>query len=560
MPHNPPRVEHSGASLFLSCDFADREKARQIPGARWHATRRAWCVAATPAIARHIRARFPLVEGDDSFRALLSQSEQVAEIQQIRAAEDLEAPPTLRTKPWRHQTRAYHFAKAHAASLNAMVMGTGKSLPIVALASEQQATIILCPARVVSVWPREFAKHCAVPVHVAALTKGDTKRKAKDLTREAAVAAAKGLPFIVVVNYESAWRGADERDGLGYLLLHAQWDLAVLDESHRIKAPGGRQSLFCARLGRAAKKRICLTGTPTPHNPLDIWAQFRFLDHGILGTSFHQFRTHYEITPPSRPGAPAWVAKQVVGYKNLDELTARIQPYVFRVGQEVLDLPEAVHATVTCDLSKDAAIAYTKMATEMIAGIRGGLVTASNAMVKLLRLQQITGGAIKLDDGQVVEIDDAKRALLEDLMEDIGKDESIVVFCRFHHDLDAVHRAAANAGRVSLELSGRVDSLKAWQESPQPMVLAVQIASGGVGVDLTKARYSVFYSLSHSLGEYDQALARCHRPGQTRSVNHIHLVAAGTIDEDIYEALEKRREVVDYVIEKLKGEANERAA
>jgi SNF2 family DNA or RNA helicase len=104
-----------------------------------------------------------------------------------------------------------------------------------------------------------------------------------------------------------------------------------------------------------------------------------------------------------------------------------------------------------------------------------------------------------------------------------------------------------------MELSGRRDDLAAWQEAERPGVLAVQIQAGGLGVDLTRARYSIFYSLSFSLGEYQQALARIHRPGQTRPVAHIHLVARETVDEKIMGALERRAEVVTFVLDELRG-------
>ncbi len=135
-------------------------------------------------------------------------------------------------------------------------------------------------------------------------------------------------------------------------------------------------------------------------------------------------------------------------------------------------------------------------------------------MVKLLRLQQVAGGWVKTDDNQYHRVDSAKQNLLADTLDDIGPNEPVVVFCRFHADLDAVHEAAKSPGFESLELSGRRDELKRWQ-SGDAQVLAVQISAGGVGVDLTRARYSIYYSLSFSLGEYDQALSRVHRPGQT---------------------------------------------
>ncbi len=243
---------------------------------------------------------------------------------------------------------------------------------------------------------------------------------------------------------------------------------------------------------------------------------------------------------------------QVVGYNNLDELNRKFYSVTFACGKDVLDLPPEVHITYNCHLGSEARKVYRSLERDLIAEVQSGEVTAANALVKLLRLQQITGGYVRTDDGQEIQIDSAKMNLLRDVLEDIAPDEPVVVFCRFHRDLDAVNRVADEAGRRSLELSGRIDDLKRWQAGEAP-VLAVQIDSGGVGVDLTRARYSIYYSLGFSLGSYEQSLARIHRPGQTRPVEYIHLLAAGTVDEKVMAALAQRSDVVNSVLQQMKG-------
>jgi SNF2 family DNA or RNA helicase len=211
-----------------------------------------------------------------------------------------------------------------------------------------------------------------------------------------------------------------------------------------------------------------------------------------------------------------------------------------------------MHVTLTCQLGAEARRAYRSLQRNLMAELDAGEVTVANALVKLLRLQQITGGYIRTDDGLDVQIDSAKMNLLRDVLEDIDPHEPVIVFCRFHKDLEAVNRVADETGRRSLELSGRMDELKQWQAGEAP-VLAVQIDSGGVGVDLTRARYSVYYSLGFSLGSYEQSLARIHRPGQTRPVEYIHLIAQDTVDEQVMVALARRADVVNSVLQQMKG-------
>ena len=282
-----------------------------------------------------------------------------------------------------------------------------------------------------------------------------------------------------------------------------------------------------------------------PHSPLDVYAQFRFLSQTIFGPSFAAFRQKYAVMG-------GFQRKQVTGFQCLDELEALMRTITYRVSKDVLDLPPQTHVTYHCELSAEAQRIYRDLEDDFVAEVRDGRITVSNAMVKLLRLQQVAGGWVKTDDGQHHRVDSAKEKLLADTLEDIGSGEPVVVFCRFHADLDAVHEAAKSAGYPSLELSGRRDELKRWQDG-EAQVLAVQISAGGVGVDLTRARYSIYYSLSFSLGEYDQALSRVHRPGQTRPVEHIHLVVRNTVDTKIIRALEKRAEVVEAILAEIKS-------
>jgi SNF2 family DNA or RNA helicase len=92
--------------------------------------------------------------------------------------------------------------------------------------------------------------------------------------------------------------------------------------------------------------------------------------------------------------------------------------------------------------------------------------------------------------------------------------------------------------------------LERWQAG-DAVILGVQIQSGGVGIDLTRAAYAVYYSLGFSLGDYEQSLARLRRPGQTRCIRYYHLVAPGTVDQQVYAALKERRSVVEAVLQNL---------
>jgi len=189
----------------------------------------------------------------------------------------------------------------------------------------------------------------------------------------------------------------------------------------------------------------------------------------------------------------------------------------------------------------------------LIAQIKDGFVTVNNALTKLIKLQQVTSGYVRDDDGIDRHVGDSKKQLLAEVLSDLPKDEPVVVFCRFTHDLDAVHEVAKADGRKSFELSGRRRELEEWTNSGGGEVLAVQLKAGGEGVAMYRARYAIDYSLSFSLGEYNQTRSRLQRPEQTRQVISIALVAAGTVDEKIYKALKQKEKVIESIMRGYSG-------
>jgi len=434
---------------------------------------------------------------------------------------------------WLHQTAALEFVSGKPGSMLAMDMGTGKSRVIVDLIAQKgyQKILILAPLSVVgNVWPGEFRKHA--PGLLRALALGSKPIKSRQETAQKALQT--GQPTAVILNYDAVWRKP-----FGDWAMAQPWDLLVMDESHRIKAPGGVASRYCSRLSDRVGHRVALTGTPMAHSPLDIYAQYRALDKSIYGTSFTRFRSRYAVMG-------GFNRMQVVGFQREAELRNLFYSRAYRVeSDDVLDLPPTLSINLMCELGKQGQRLYTEMQEEFIADVEGGQITASNALSRLLRLQQITSGYGRLEDGSDVEVDTAKAKVLEDTLHDIGS-QPVVVFTRFIHDLDVVHRVAEKLGIPSHEVSGRRKDLAEWTEG----VLAVQIQAGGLGLDLTLARYAIYYSLGFSLGDYSQSMARLHRPGQTHPVEYIHLLASDTIDETVMEALARREEVIDHILRK----------
>lgn len=464
-----------------------------------------------------------------------------------KTATDLPDPGFTKTPLWGHQKQAVHFGMGKAGVMFAMGMGTGKTLATIAMLDGRKATsaVILCPRRAVPVWPREFRDHSKRDWYVIAPPqKATVNARAAFIARGVQTAKAAGRPYAVCVNTEASWR-----PGMAQLLSLQQWDFLVVDESHRIKAPGGKASRYAAKLRKSCRWVILNTGTPMPHSPLDIFAQYRVLDPHVFGTNFGKFRNRYAIMG-------GFENRQVVGYQNVEELNEMWGEHAFICGEEVLDLPPYHHVRQTTELEPKARKVYNQLDQDFVAMCDDSIIVGDNALTKLLRLQQMTSGWVKDEDERLVQVSTAKAELLEEVMEDFAEHEPLVVCCRFQSDLETVKQLCIKQGRRYGEISGRVSetSPEYGLNTDARMrddidVVAVQIQAGGVGIDLTRAAYNIMYSVGYSLGDYEQFLKRTHRPGQTRPTTYIHLVIKDTKDEAVYEALTERKNVVDAMIE-----------
>ena len=455
-----------------------------------------------------------------------------------------------RTQLWAHQERAVEFAEDKPGVCLAMDMGTGKSAVAVTLAQtwECRCVLVLCPKSVVGVWPREFLKHAGDDFEILPLIKGTTADKGHKAARFLDRCEIKRKPAVVVINYESAWREPFRT----FALNTADFDLLILDECHRIKAPGGRASRFCSELGKVVGKRLGLTGTPMPHSPLDIYAQFRTIQPSVFGYSFAKFKNRYAVT--TGPNG-TWVDPKQI--RNPEELCRKFASISFQVTkEEALTLPEETHINIPVELEPSAFKQYVAMEKHFYLWMeeQAAEVTAANVLVKLLRLQQMTSGFVADDNGTIQRVSEIKQKTLIDLLSDTPEERPVVVFCKFVNDLDVVKEVAKNLDRTYGEISGRQKDLTDHATMPEGIqIMGVQIQSGGVGIDLTRASIAVYYSMGFSLGDYLQSLARLHRPGQRHPVTFFHLIAQGTVDEKVFKALQDRQEVVSNI---LKGGTN----
>ena len=451
------------------------------------------------------------------------------------------------TRIWRHQEEAIAWAEArlangHKYAIFAHGMGSGKTRTTLEFIARRgiSRVLVCCPKAVIAAWAKQGGLWLS-GVRVVLLDKGGSKEKAKVV--EAALADTS--PMIVVVNYDSAWRIKP--------LEKVNWDVIVHDEIHRLKSPSGTASRWAGKLCKNHPEaiKVGLSGTLIPHSVLDLWAIYRALESPNLVTWGDTFTLH-----KARYAVLANGQNWIVGYRNLDHAHEKVAATTHQVkSMDVLDLPPITYEDVSCDLAPAEARLYREIETDFCTVVEAGAVTPKNALEQLLRLQQICGGYVRYDDDAVAsKIADtpSKASTLADMLEDLPLDEPVVIFVRFRSDIEACIRVCERLGRSFGELSGAANELADFQHGTTK-TLITQIQSGGIGVDMSMASYCFFYSLGYSLSEYEQAVARLHRPGQQKHTFVYHLVATlngrKTVDGRVYEALRDRKEVVNAILD-----------
>ena len=445
---------------------------------------------------------------------------------------------------WRHQEEAVRFARCRPATLLNLGLGAGKTRVALSLLDEWDArnVLILAPKAVVTTgtWQRE-ADRVNSNIRPVPLT-GTTAHRLK-------VVRAASSAMCWVTNYESIWRS-----GLKEWALKQEWDAVVLDESTKIKAPGGVASRFVAALTSRARRRLALTGTPLAHSPLDAYGQFRFLDPEIFGTSMVRFRNRYAVVQNERTRAGRTYPK-VTGWQNMDEFHEKFHSITFTVrSEDVLDLPPLMIERMTFELDPATMKVYREMKKHLAVMINDEPVLAANGGVALLRLQQITGGYARGIDGNYIDTgDQSKLVALSDLLEAMGE-VPVVIWTRFTRDVECIRDLVEGLGRTAYELSGRINSVDLWKLSTAGVLIA-NIQAGARGVDFTHGRYAIYYSIGFSLDDYEQSLKRLHRPGQEHPVTAYQLAAKGTVDEYVYRAIDERRDLVKAALEGVRNES-----
>ncbi len=422
-----------------------------------------------------------------------------------------------------------------------MEMGCGKTISTVAVIGRAYLNglitkvLIIAPKSILPVWEEEFLKFADFPYHLTILT-GSSEKKKQMLQ----AIPAERLQ-IVVINYDSVAL-------IEAALLKWQPDFIVADESTRIKNPSAKSSKAVHRIAKKCRYRMILTGSPITQNPLDLYSQYKMLDETLFGTSFFAFKNYYAVLGGYN---------QPVGYRNMPELIEKAHAIAYRVTKaDALDLPDTIDEIYPIHLEDKALKMYRQFVKDSYMELTRGEVTATNILTRLLRLQQITGGFIKPDEEEerYQQVSKAKLEALADIIETVTESgEKLVVMARFIPEIKEITKLLEKKKMKYALIYGavkdRAEEIRRFQEEEDCKVFVGQIQTTSMGITLTAASTCVFYSLSYNYADYIQAKARIHRIGQHKKCVYIHLVAKGTVDETVMEALGRKEDIAHAIVD-----------
>lgn len=408
---------------------------------------------------------------------------------------------------------------------------TGKCLCSIAVADHVKPDIIfiVCPKKALRVWSREFTKHLELDWDC----------------------------YIRYIHYEASAKEATDRRR--YYKLADKWKkqgrsiMVIVDEIHRCKKRGTRNSRFVRTLGRRATYRLALTGTPISEGHKDAWAIFDFIQPGVFG-KWEDFENDFLVTETKKNWKKGTEYTKILGPKNEEEFNEIFHKYCYRITlaearrSEGLAGAKIRHRRVPVKLKSKTWKIYRELEEYLETEVNGYPINTPLVLTLAMKLQQIAGGYVIQDtripgkrkkNRKVHKIGEEKITELGLLLinEERLQNRKLVICCRFKHEIEEIGKRLDRIDRTWKIISGKHE----YNGEFDVDVIILQIQSGEA-IDLSLANSYIYYSWNHSFINHEQARFRV-QAFDTTQVNYWYLVATGTVDEPMYEAVVKKKKV-----------------
>lgn len=449
----------------------------------------------------------------------------------------------VRNKLHDYQKYSCEFIKEHEAAAIFLDCGLGKTvITLTALydllfdSFQVHRVLVVAPLRVCIQWRDEIDKWDHLHNLICSVAVGNVNERIWALNRRA---------DIYIINRENV-QWLVENSGISF-----DFDMVVIDELSSFKNHQAKRFRSLMKVRPKVKRIVGLTGTPSSNGLMDLWAEFRLLDMGQrLGRFISKYRTEYFI-PDKSNGQIVYSYKPLPGaedriYDKISDITISMKAV------DYLQMPELIESNHSVRLTGNEKSKYNDMKKNLILELGQSEITAANAAALSNKLCQMANGTVYSDSGDMVKLHDEKLDALEDIVESMNGRPLLVAYW-FKHDYERIAERLHKLHIPFVKLDTE-ESIRRWNNGELPVAL-IHPASAGHGLNLQSGGNTlVWFGLTWSLELYQQTVARLWRQGQqSKTVVVQHIVAQGTIDEQILKALEKKDKTQAALIEAVKA-------
>lgn len=449
----------------------------------------------------------------------------------------------MRYNPHEYQKYATDFILSHPIAAVFLEMGLGKSVITLTALFDLildsfliRKALVIAPLRVArDTWPSEIKKWDHLKGLTYSVAVGSEAERKAALLQTADV---------YIINRENVdWLVT--KSGIPF-----DYDCIVIDELSSFKSYQAKRFKSLLKARPAAKRIIALTGTPASNSLLDLWAEFRVLDFGQrLGRYITYYRNAY-FTPDKRSGQVIFSYKPLPGaeeaiYGKISDVTISMKSC------DYLNLPECVMNEVPVYMDAKEQKVYDEFREEMVAKVKDKEIDADNAAVLSGKLMQMANGAIYDGEKVVLPIHEKKLDALEDLLEGANGKPVLIAYW-YQHDAERIKK------RFQVREIKTSKDIEDWNAGKISAAI-IHPASAGHGLNLQEGGSTlIWFGLTWSLELYQQTNARLHRQGQKETVVIHHIIAKGTIDEDVMKALSRKEKTQNALIDAVKANLGKR--
>lgn len=481
---------------------------------------------------------------------------------------DLPEGFTFKTKPYNHQVEGVMYGLENDSFLLGDDQGLGKSKQIIDIAmcrklkEGMKHCLIICGINGTKYnWAEEVKIHSDEDSWVLGtrftkrkpikMIEGGTKEKLEDL---------ENIPhqFFWITNIETL-RGGAYKEGKGksakYRFPIAEKiqelcdkgiiGMVAFDEAHKAKNPESMQGR--ALLSIHAPHPIPMSGTFFLNNPLDLYLPLKWA--GFEDHSYYTYKQHYCVMG-------GFGGKEIVGYKNLDELRTMMATVMLRRTKgDVLDLPPKVHVNEYVELTPEQKKLYKEVKEQIVDNL-DKIKLSPDPLSEMLRLRQVTGYPGLISSSVVTS---AKMDRLEEIVEDIVESgEKAIIYSQWSEMTNYIRNRLKrfNPAYITGEVKAeeRMAEVNRLQTDPNCKIIIGTIGAMGTGLTLTAAQTVIFMDEPWNRGIKDQAEDRAHRIGTTGTVRIVTLITKDTVDEGVYNLVQKKGRMADLIIDgKVEG-------